>query len=200
MVPSPVSVRQVFNPSHVSVTLTSTFLAMRASVRPSFSMPSNSVAATSALTGPGTSAQISAMISRKSRRALATSEGLVVTPSSSPVAAKSLISPTSAVSTKNFTSWSSTLSALPVARIIPSARDGGSGRTRRRLPGSAQSGFALELGHRVLDAWPVDRKHRLRRDHSVLHIAKAADWPHGAGIDHAILDEPVVDVDAHDLA
>ena len=42
------------------------------------------------------------MISLKSRLALATSDGLVVTPSSRPVAASSLISATSAVSTKNF--------------------------------------------------------------------------------------------------
>jgi DNA-binding IclR family transcriptional regulator len=49
-----------------------------------------------------TAAQISAMISLKSRFAFATSDGLVVTPSRSPVAASSLISATSAVSTKNF--------------------------------------------------------------------------------------------------
>ncbi len=65
-------------------------------------MPARSVAATSALTGPGTTPQISAMIALKSPPALATSDGLVVTPSTSPVAASSLISARSAVSTKNF--------------------------------------------------------------------------------------------------
>ena len=41
-----------------------------------------SVAATSALTGPGTMSQISLTTSRNCRPALATSDGLVVTPSS----------------------------------------------------------------------------------------------------------------------
>ena len=65
-------------------------------------MPSNSVAATSALTGPGTTAQISASTSWNFFPVLAISEGLVVTPSSSPLAASDLISAVSAVSTKNF--------------------------------------------------------------------------------------------------
>ena len=62
MVPSPVSVLQALSPSQVSGTLTVTFLAILARMRPSRSMPSVSVAATSAETGPGTMAQISAMI------------------------------------------------------------------------------------------------------------------------------------------
>ena len=65
-------------------------------------MPSNSVAATSALTGPGTTAQISASTSWNFFPVLAISEGLVVTPSSRPLAASDLISAVSAVSTKNF--------------------------------------------------------------------------------------------------
>ena len=55
IVPSPVSALQALRPSQVSGTLTVTFLAILASARPSLSMPSRSVAATSALTGPGTS-------------------------------------------------------------------------------------------------------------------------------------------------
>ena len=54
------------------------------------------------LPGPGTTSQISAITVLKSRPALATSDGLVVTPSRRPVAASSLISARSAVSTKNF--------------------------------------------------------------------------------------------------
>src|ERR1035437_59047 len=60
------------------------------------------MAATSALTGPGTRPQISATTSRILRPDLAISEGLVVTPSSRPLAASDLISAVSAVSTKNF--------------------------------------------------------------------------------------------------
>src|SRR5262245_11150236 len=109
MVPSAVRARQALRPSQVSGTFTVTFLAILARARPSRSIPARSVAATSALTGPATAAQISAMISRKSRLALATSDGLVVTPSTRPVAANSLISATSAVSTKNFIAAFSTL-------------------------------------------------------------------------------------------
>jgi hypothetical protein len=60
------------------------------------------VAATSALTGPGTTAQISAMMSVNFLPVFATRDGLVVTPSSSPLEASDLISAVSAVSTKNF--------------------------------------------------------------------------------------------------
>src|SRR6185437_3750019 len=60
------------------------------------------MAVTSALTGPGTIEQISRIASLKSRPALAISEGLVVTPSTMPVDARSRISAMSAVSTKNF--------------------------------------------------------------------------------------------------
>ena len=55
-------------------------------------IPSWSSAMTSALTGPWTMWQISATTSLKSRPALCTSEGFVVTPSSKPVAASSVIS------------------------------------------------------------------------------------------------------------
>ena len=65
-------------------------------------MVSASVAVTSALTGPGTMSQMFRITSKKSPPDLAMSEGLVVTPSSRPVAARSSISVMSAVSTKNF--------------------------------------------------------------------------------------------------
>src|SRR5229473_313794 len=102
MVPSPESARQVLRPSCVSGTLTVTLRAIFASLRPSASIVGKSSAATSALTGPGTIAQISRTTSRKLRPVLATSEGLVVTPSTSPVAVRSAISARSAVSMKNF--------------------------------------------------------------------------------------------------
>ena len=102
MVPSEDSALQVFRPSGVSGTFTATFLASLASLRPSASIVLWSVATVSALTGPGTMAQISLITSRIGRPDLAISEGLVVTPSSRPVAARSLISAMSAVSTKNF--------------------------------------------------------------------------------------------------
>lgn len=68
------------------------------------SIPSVSVEITSADTGPGTTLQISARISRYGFVSLAASDGLVVTPSSTPIAAASLISVTDAVSIKNFIS------------------------------------------------------------------------------------------------
>ena len=102
IVPSSDSVRQALSPSQVSGTFTATFRAILASFRPSAIIASTSVAATSALTGPGTISQISAMICRKLRPDFAISDGLVVTPSTMPVAASSAISLVSAVSMKNF--------------------------------------------------------------------------------------------------
>ena len=58
-------------------------------------------AATSALTGPSTRSQISAMTSSMGRPDLAISVGLVVTPSTRPVATSSLSRPTSVVSRKS---------------------------------------------------------------------------------------------------
>ena len=102
LVPPWLSARQALRPSHVSGTLTATFGAISASARPSESMVSASVAVTSALTGPDTMSQMLRITSKKSPPDLAISEGLVVTPSSSPVAERSSISAMSAVSTKNF--------------------------------------------------------------------------------------------------
>ena len=80
------------------------FFAILVSFSPSLIIPAASVAVTSADTGPVTTAQISFSTSKKSRPDLATKLGLVVTPSSMPVAARSRISLISAVSTKNFMS------------------------------------------------------------------------------------------------
>ena len=102
IVPSSDRRLQVFKPSRVSGTLTAMFLAMRASFWPSRSIVAWSVAVTSALTGPGTIWQISRTVAMKSLPVLAISDGLVVTPSTSPVAARSRISLMSAVSMKNF--------------------------------------------------------------------------------------------------
>ena len=78
------------------------FSAIFANSKPSAIIASTSVAVTSALTGPDTRVQISFTVSMKSPPALRTSEGFVVTPSSSPVAARSRMSSRSAVSAKNF--------------------------------------------------------------------------------------------------
>ncbi len=104
IVPSPVSARQAFSPSGVSGTLIATLSPTLRSTSASRSMPSQSSATTSAETGPATTAAISRSTSRKSRPDLWTRLGLVVTPSSSPVAASSRISAISAVSAKNFMS------------------------------------------------------------------------------------------------
>src|SRR5665213_680618 len=102
MVPSSRSALQVFSPSIVIGTLTATFFAILARRRPSANWVAWSLAVTSALTGPGTMPQISRIASLKSRPDFAISDGLVVTPSTRPVAARSRISAMSAVSTKNF--------------------------------------------------------------------------------------------------
>src|SRR3989338_1043906 len=101
-IPSCFSTLTAFNPSLINGTLTTMFLWIFASSRPSFRMPSTSVATTSALMGPSTIAHISPRSFRKSFPSFATRLGLVVTPSRTPSAAASLISPRFAVSIKNF--------------------------------------------------------------------------------------------------
>src|SRR5438046_1143268 len=61
-------------------------------------------------------------------------------------------------------------------------------------------GLELQLGHRLVDRGAIDGEHGLGRDDRVFHVAEPRDRAHGAGVDHAVLDEPVVDVDADDLA
>ena len=79
---------------------------MAASLSPSLTMVSKSVATASAEIGPSTRAQISAMTSAMLRPDLAISEGLVVTPSTMPVGTMSRMTATSAVSRKSFMSVS----------------------------------------------------------------------------------------------
>ena len=102
IVPSEVSFLQVLRPSTVSGTLTAILSAIFRNISASRIIPSWSSATTSAETGPSTMPQISRTTSRKSRPALWIKEGLVVTPSSRPVSARSLMSAVSAVSAKNF--------------------------------------------------------------------------------------------------
>ena len=84
----------------MSGTLTTTFLWILASSRPSRRISSLAMATTSAETGPSTISQISAITSCVGFPALARSDGLVVTPSIAPIACASLISAMSPVSMK----------------------------------------------------------------------------------------------------
>src|SRR5262245_20743144 len=97
------------SPSLVSGHFTTALGATCASSSPSFTMPSKSVATTSRLTSPGTIEQISSTSGRNGRFSLAISEGLVVTPSTTPSATPSLISLTLDVSRKIFIASSLTL-------------------------------------------------------------------------------------------
>src|SRR4029453_17857559 len=100
-------------------TFTTTLGATWASSSPSFTMASKSVATTSRLTSPGTIEQISSTSGRNGRFSLAASDGLVVTPSTTPSAMPSRISFTFAVSRKIFIG--SSLGCLS-ARLSLSAR------------------------------------------------------------------------------
>ena len=101
-IPLSANARAARSPSHVRGSFTTTFGAMAASLSPSFTMVSKSVATASAEIGPSTRAQISAMTSAMLRPDLAISEGLVVTPSTMPVGTMSRMTATSAVSRKSF--------------------------------------------------------------------------------------------------
>src|SRR6266571_7374440 len=92
LIPSDASALQAFKPSGISGTLTMMFLWILARSLPSLIMASASTLTTSALTGPSTIEQISWRRSLKLRPSLATSDGLVVTPSRMPQLAASLIS------------------------------------------------------------------------------------------------------------
>src|SRR5205085_7439578 len=137
-VPSEVSALQVVKPSTVSGTFTATLSAILRTISASRIIPSWSSATTSAAPGPSTIPQISSTTSRKLRPALWISDGLVVTPSTSPVAARSRISAVSAVSTKNFISgwpW-----AGGIRHLLPSRR-----RTRES---GEDDGHEVRLGDR----------------------------------------------------
>src|SRR5512144_240928 len=100
--PSPLRYFTALSPSLVSGHLTTTLGATCTSSLPSFTMPSKSVATTSRLTSPGTTLQISSTSGRKGRFSLAMSEGLVVQPSTRPMATPSRSSATFALSRKIF--------------------------------------------------------------------------------------------------
>src|SRR5882724_4450890 len=100
--PSPVRYFTALSPSLVSGHLTTTLGATWTSSLPSFTMPSKSVATTSRLTSPGATRQISSTSGRNGRFSLAISEGLVVQPSTRPIATPSFSSATFALSRKIF--------------------------------------------------------------------------------------------------
>jgi hypothetical protein len=104
LMPSSAQILVAFRPSAISGILTTMLGRSAASSRASFIISSQVVETTSAETGPLTTSQISSSTSRNLRPVLATSDGFVVTPSTRPMAAASLISRTSAVSMKNCTS------------------------------------------------------------------------------------------------
>src|SRR5947208_8945248 len=104
-------------PSLVSGLFTTAFGATCASSSPSFTMPSKSVATTSRLTSPGTIEQISSTSGRNGRFSLAISEGLVVTPSTTPSATPSLITARFAVSRKIFIVPSSAIASFGIASL-----------------------------------------------------------------------------------
>jgi hypothetical protein len=83
-------------------TFTTMFLWIFASSLPSAIISFASSETTSALIGPSTIERISSSTSRNLRPVLATSDGFVVTPSTMPISWALRISPTSAVSMKNF--------------------------------------------------------------------------------------------------
>src|SRR6218665_13106 len=98
--PSLAKAAQAIRPSRVSGIFTTTLGAMPASFLPSAIIASWVVAATSALIGPGTRSQISAITSSIGRPDLAIRVGLVVTPSIRPVEARSAITLVSVLSRK----------------------------------------------------------------------------------------------------
>ena len=89
---------QTISPALVKGTLIVTCGPIADKTAASASMPSTSVAVTSALTGPSIKSQIAAMVFLISPPDLAINDGLVVTPSIMPVSNKASICFTSAVS------------------------------------------------------------------------------------------------------
>src|SRR5262245_4137530 len=126
------------SPSLVSGHFTTALGATCASSSPSLTMPSKSVATTSRLTSPGTIEQISSTSGRNGRFSFAISEGLVVTPSTTPSATPSLISLTLAVSRKIFIAASLAIRSLPLDR-----------HARPRAHFFEDAGITLDLAHHV---------------------------------------------------
>ena len=150
-----------FRPSSVHGTLTTMFSWSAAQRMPSTTMPSTSVAMTSAEMGPSTVLQISRRISSGSPFSLASRLGFVVTPSTTPRVTASRISLRFAVSRKIFMEttsrrpeWSSKRSP-PGGSIISrlgSPVDGGGGDSRRRLAPDSLTGAAMDRPNASKDA------------------------------------------------
>lgn len=99
--PSAVNTRTAFSPSRMRGTFTTTFCEFSpapASAR----ICAVSVARTSAEIGPSTTSQMAAIAFLMGSPPFESREGLVVTPSTAPIAAASLISPMSPLSMKIF--------------------------------------------------------------------------------------------------
>ena len=79
-----------------------TFFAILLNIKPSSTIRPDSVAVTSALTGPGTISQISFITCLKSLPDFAIIEGLVVTPSTIPLSVNFFMASISTLSIKNF--------------------------------------------------------------------------------------------------
>src|SRR2546426_10892632 len=142
--PAPLRIFVAFRPSTVHGHFTTMFLWTPAQCRPSRTIPSASVATTSAEMGPFTVSQIWTRISSGSPLSLESRVGLVVTPSMTPSAAASRISFKLAVSRKIF------MSASP--GIISPRRTG--------ITRSGPGGLYGRRG-RALVAVPVHRRHRV---------------------------------------
>src|SRR2546425_6276148 len=169
-IPLPERYFTALRPSLVRGHLTTAFGATCASSSPSFTMPSKSVATTSRLTSPGTIAQISSTRGRNGRFSLAISEGLVVTPSTTPSATPSLISPRFAVSRKIFMAPSSGIASFGIASLSldrhARARTLSLGRASGVCQGSQPaSPFALIVGEGGVERCPIrDRRPALALD------------------------------------
>ena len=66
--------------------------------------------------------------------------------------------------------------------------------------GVSLRGLHLQFRYRLLGARTLDGEHRLRCHDGVVHVAEAGDGTHGAGVDPAVFDEAVIDVDPDHLA
>src|SRR5712691_13156431 len=136
-IPALLRVFVAFRPSTVHGHFTTMFLCTPAQWRPSRTMPSASVATTSAEMGPFTVSQIWTRISSGSPLSLESSVGLVVTPSITPSAAASRMSFRLAVSRKIFMGPSPGIISPfrnCITRLRPVGLDGRVGRALVAVP------------------------------------------------------------------
>src|SRR5690606_13627134 len=183
MRPSEVSALQALRPSMVRGTLMAMLSAILERMSASRIISLNSTAVTSAETGPSTISQISLVTSRIGRPDFMISEGLVVTPSSSPVSLNARISLTSAVSTKNFMGLSFVTLAEPPgpAFMLGLALIQETGKVTsyetRFGPRARDSGDASHARRAALLLCRARWRHR----RTGRHIARAARAPRGGG-------------------